>query len=227
MDNEDVEKLPGSSFFQIITPSNIAHVILLIKNGQEMWDQEIGVAGNREKGDDKPKKKVRPLSTSGMGKKHSFSMSLWNKVGLEYYYTAEENWKVDYNLKEMFLKLCTNWERWEPKDKGNGKQALKMWWKKEDVVTKLKNDKNDNDKTWYGKGGYTADLGVTGTWEHDKDIGDKSDDDDDNKEEEGAGEVETGREDGGGNGGGGDEDSSADVISEQRKSNRQKGKKTK
>ncbi len=93
------------------------------------------------------------------------------------------------------------------------------------MVTKLKNDKNDNDETWYKKGGYTADLGVTGAWEHDTDIGDKSDDDDDDKEDEGAGEVETGREDGGGDGGGGDEDRSADVIPEQHKSNRQKGKK--
>jgi hypothetical protein len=94
-------------------------------------------------------------------------------------------------------------------------------------VTKLKNDKNDDDKTWYEKGVYTADLGVTGEWEHNTDIGDKIDDDDDDKEEEGAGVVETGREDGGGDGGGRDEDRSVDVIPEQRKSNRQKGKKTK
>jgi hypothetical protein len=36
-----------------------------------MWDQEIGVAGNQEKGDDEPKKKTRLLFTSGMGKKRS------------------------------------------------------------------------------------------------------------------------------------------------------------
>ncbi len=95
-------------------------------------------------------------------------------------------------------------------------------------MTKLKNDENDGDKTWYNKGRYTADLGVTGTREHNKDIGDKSNDDDNDEEEEGAWEVETGREDGGGDyGGGGYEDSSADVILEQCKSNRQKGKKTK
>ena len=68
---------------------------------------------------------------------------------------------------------------------------------------------------------------MTGKWEHDTDIGNKIDDDDDNEEKEGAGEVETGREDGGGDGGGRDEDRSADVIPKQRKSNRQKGKKTK
>ncbi len=94
-------------------------------------------------------------------------------------------------------------------------------------MTKLKNDKNDDDKTWYEKGGYTADLGVIGVWEHDTDIGDKSNDDKDNEEEEGGGEVETGREEGGDNGDGRDEDRSADVIPEQCKSNRQKDKKTK
>ncbi len=131
----------------------------------------MGIAGNQEKGDDEPKKKVRPLFTSGTGKKRSFGVSLWNKAGLEYYYTAEENWKVVYNSKEMFSKLCNNWEWWEPKDNGNGKQALKTWRKKDNVVTKLKNDKNDDDKTWYEKGEYTTDLGVMGEWEHDTDIG--------------------------------------------------------
>ena len=42
----------------------------------------------------------------------------------------------------MFSKLCNDWEWWEPNDKGNGKQALKTWWKKKAVVTKLKNDEN-------------------------------------------------------------------------------------
>ena len=37
-------------------------------------------------------KKVWPLFTSGMGKKRSFGVSLWNKAGLEYYYKAKENW---------------------------------------------------------------------------------------------------------------------------------------
>ncbi len=74
----------GASIYRIITPSDIAYVILLVKNGQEMWGLEIGVAGNREKGDDEPKKKARPLFTSGMGKKRLFGVSLWNKAGLEY-----------------------------------------------------------------------------------------------------------------------------------------------
>ena len=51
-----LKNCPGASFFQIITPSNIAYVILLVNNCQEMWDQEMGIAGNQEKGVDEPKK---------------------------------------------------------------------------------------------------------------------------------------------------------------------------
>jgi len=91
-----------------------------------MWDQEIRLAENQDAGeDDKPTKKARPLFTSGMGKKHLFGVSLWNKEGLNYYYTAEENWKTLYNLVELFSKVCNEWERWEPKEKGKRKQALK------------------------------------------------------------------------------------------------------
>jgi len=39
-------------------------------------------------GEDEPTKKAGPLFTSGMGKKRSFGVSLWNKEELNYYYTA-------------------------------------------------------------------------------------------------------------------------------------------
>ncbi len=52
----------------------------------------MGIAGNQEKGDDEPNKKAQPLFTRGTGKKRLFGVSLWNKAGLEHYYTAEENW---------------------------------------------------------------------------------------------------------------------------------------
>ena len=82
-----LKKKPGRCFFQMITPSDIAYVIAVIKNGQEMWDQEITLlACNDEMGEDEPTKKARPLFKSGMGKKRLFGVSLWNKAGLEYYH---------------------------------------------------------------------------------------------------------------------------------------------
>jgi len=96
---------PGYCFFQFVTPSNITYVISVIKNGKEMWDQEIRLVENQDMGEDEPTKKARPLFTSGMGKKHSFGVSLWNNEGLNYYYTAEENWNVGRKGKELRL-LC-------------------------------------------------------------------------------------------------------------------------
>jgi hypothetical protein len=59
----------GLSFVDIISPSNIAFVISVIKNGWNVWDQtirmrELGVAvhGKREA-------KLRPLFTEGTRKK--------------------------------------------------------------------------------------------------------------------------------------------------------------
>ena len=109
---------PGYCFFQFVTPSDIAYVISVIKNGKEMWDQEIRLAENQDMEEDELTKKARPLFTGGMGNERSFRVSLWNKEGLNYYYTAEENWKTLYNLVELFSKVCNEWERWEPKEKG-------------------------------------------------------------------------------------------------------------
>ena len=212
---------PGYCFFQFVSPSDIAYVISVIKNGKEMWDQEIRLAENQDMGEDEPTKKARPLFTSGMGKKRSFGVSLWNKEGLNYYHTAEENWKTLYNSVELFSKVCNEWERWEPKEKGKRKQALKTWWK--DKEAKLTYDEKDDDETWYDKGGYTADLGEMGVWKYDEDIGVKGVAGDDHDEDKGDGVVmETGE------GGGEEGDSSANAKTvEQRKSGRGGDKNTK
>ncbi len=64
---------PGTTIFQVLTPSNIAYVIAVLKNGKEMWDnEEEGNKGN---------KKARPLFTSGKGTKQLYGITLWNNEG--------------------------------------------------------------------------------------------------------------------------------------------------
>ncbi len=41
---EKMKSKPNIVWFQTITPSNIAHVIALVKNGQDMWDQSKRMA---------------------------------------------------------------------------------------------------------------------------------------------------------------------------------------
>jgi hypothetical protein len=66
---------PGTTIFQVLTPSDIAYVVVVLKNGKEMWD-------NKEEGN-KGSKKARPLFTSGKGTKRSYGITLWNKEGFE------------------------------------------------------------------------------------------------------------------------------------------------
>ena len=65
---------------------------------EESEDDDLDriVAKNQDEegeGKDKKKNEVRPLFTSGQGKKRSLGVSLWNRVRLEYYHTAEDNWR--------------------------------------------------------------------------------------------------------------------------------------
>ncbi len=38
---QDLSENLGVSFINMITPSDIAYVICLVKNGEDMWDQKI------------------------------------------------------------------------------------------------------------------------------------------------------------------------------------------
>ena len=53
---------PGSPWICCITPSNIAYVLAIIKNGKEMWDQAKNPGTS-------PEKKVRPLFSAGEGRR--------------------------------------------------------------------------------------------------------------------------------------------------------------
>ncbi len=48
---------PGTTIFQVLTSSDTAYVVAVLKNGKEMWDNEE--EGNKES------KKARPLFTGG------------------------------------------------------------------------------------------------------------------------------------------------------------------
>ena len=54
---------------------------------------------------------------------------VWNNEGLNFYYTAERNWKEVHKDNDAFLDLCIKWERWEPEDKSR-KNPIRMYWRK-------------------------------------------------------------------------------------------------
>ncbi len=87
------------SFIDIISPSDIAFVISVIKNGRDVCDQKIrmkelgaAVHGKREV-------KVRPLFTEGTGKKKKQGKTLWSDAGMKYFQRAEKNMEKDISMK--------------------------------------------------------------------------------------------------------------------------------
>ncbi len=73
-----IKNQAGVSLLDIITPSDISYMICLIKNSKDVWRQ-----ANDDT--DLSSKKVRPLFTSGEGKKRTFGDTTWNKTGLAYF----------------------------------------------------------------------------------------------------------------------------------------------
>jgi len=90
----------GTSFIDVIGPNDIAYVIAVFKNSQEMWDQDIQM---RELGKDamgNPEKKISPNFTSGSGQKRAKGKTLWNKEGMRCFRNAEKTWTKIFDSEE-------------------------------------------------------------------------------------------------------------------------------
>jgi hypothetical protein len=90
---KDLSNNDGFLFIDRITPSDIAFVISILKNGCNVWDQtmkmkQLGAAVHGER-----ETRLRPLFTGGKGKKKEQGMSLWSVEGLKYFSRAEKNRK--------------------------------------------------------------------------------------------------------------------------------------
>ncbi len=110
---------------------------------QLLWDQAKNLGTS-------PEKKVRPLLSVGEGRKRESGVSVWNKEGLEFYYTVEKNWREVYNSKVQFSVLINGWENEEPKDKSK-KDAIRTYWTKdEEEYNKMSSEKNrPQEKHWW------------------------------------------------------------------------------
>jgi hypothetical protein len=89
----DLKTNGGFLFIDRITPSDIAFVISILKNGCNVWDQTIkmkqlgaAVHGERET-------RLRPVFTGGKQKKKEQVMSLWSDEGLKYFRRSKKNGK--------------------------------------------------------------------------------------------------------------------------------------
>ena len=69
---QELKSNEGMSFLDLITQSDIAFVICIVKNARHVWDQTIQKIGLVEPViDGETEAKVQPLYTKGAGKKRS------------------------------------------------------------------------------------------------------------------------------------------------------------
>ncbi len=80
----------GRSFLDIIGQSDIAYIILIIKNSKGMWDQDIQMQKLGAEAMGNFEKKSKPLSTSGSGQKRTQGKSLWNLEGMKYFHRVKK-----------------------------------------------------------------------------------------------------------------------------------------
>lgn len=117
---------PNVVWFQLITPSDIAFVISMMKNGMPVWKRKTALFES----DDLKNTKAKPLFTSGEGLKRSFGKTTWSKEGLQYFRKVEETWQEAYENREQMNGLVNGWEKWEPTtgDLKKGRDLLRTNW---------------------------------------------------------------------------------------------------
>ena len=100
----------GSSYLDIITASDIAYVVSLIKNSDNVWLKTKTPDGDL----------VKSLFTSGKGIKRVYGVTTWKKTGMQYYREVMESWKNAFHKNHSDCKtIRKHWDKWiESKDGG-------------------------------------------------------------------------------------------------------------
>jgi hypothetical protein len=156
----------GRSFLDVIGPSDIVYIILMIKNSKDMWDQDIHVQELEAEGMENTKMKLKPLFTSGSGQNRTQGYSLWNLEGMKYFHQAEKQWRQVYDNKKDMRVLYNGWERWIATmgadikigdgSKKTFQTVMGSW--HEDFFTNFKDgEKQDDEETLGLEGGYSSD----------------------------------------------------------------------
>ncbi len=157
-----------ASYVEIIGRSDIAHVIAIIKNSGDMWDQDIRMKELGVKAMVSEEKKMRPLFTQGYGQKQIKGESLWNKEGMRFFFSAEAKWKEIYNNEESMTVVYNKWEKWIT-TKGNGMKIGDGTWKTfhtvmgtwyDDPAVRTMSDSNDEEEVG-AESGYHLERGQT------------------------------------------------------------------
>ena len=95
----------GKSYVEVLTASDIAYAITLVKNSHEVWKhkfQNNGDAGGK-----------KPLYSSGEGKKREHGESTWSADGIKYFQKTEKAWTDAFREDSRAHTILTiYWKKW-------------------------------------------------------------------------------------------------------------------
>jgi hypothetical protein len=103
---------PGRSYLDDIGPDDIAYIVSITKNSQDIWDQDLRKQELGAQAIGSQEKKLKPLFTNGSGQKRTQGKCLWNLEGMEYYHRVETKSRQIYDSKKDMTVLYNGWERW-------------------------------------------------------------------------------------------------------------------
>ena len=112
----DINK--GRTFLDMLTPSNVAYSISIVKNNEEVWKEQYEVAKNpnlRDKYKDKKNKEYvykKPRYTGGPGQKRQFGRVMWQKEGTAFMINAKEVWRKAFKDDRVKILLQKAWEKY-------------------------------------------------------------------------------------------------------------------
>lgn len=160
------------SFVDMITPSDIAFVISVIKNSRHVWDQTMKMTNRALSANVENEKKLRPLFTEGRGKKKEQGKSLWSEKGIKYFKRAERKWRKVYQDETVMMELYSGFSAWLNKfgrdiivAKNSTKSlhsviATRMIKKvNKDDDDKSTDSEKENESDWEEEDGYCSDRG--------------------------------------------------------------------
>jgi hypothetical protein len=103
---------PERSYLDVIGPGDIAYIVSIIKNSNDIWDQDLRMQELGAQAISSQEKRLIPLFTSRSGQKRTQGKSLWNLEGMKYFLRAETKWRQIYDSKKDMRVLYNGWERW-------------------------------------------------------------------------------------------------------------------
>ena len=100
---------PGTSFLEMIGPSDMAYVICMLKNSMKVWmhDPTDGNSSTTPK----------QLYTRGESKKRQFGKSTMSAEGMKFFQEGVKNWKPAFDRKgPLYGSIKQGWDEWLQQD---------------------------------------------------------------------------------------------------------------